>query len=344
MADIVQRLRMQNIFGNQQPIGMPDFESGSIDPMAIFRKIRGMQRQDQIQSQNMAGLERSRQGFEQERQAGTQFAHSEPLRNRVAEIGAGMVNPAVQPGMRHIVNVPEPMNDYQKAIVNLRRDELGQRGAIASERADVSRGNTDVARQRASIADFRAKNPGLKVLTPKGGNIQFMNPISGEVTDSGIPTGTMSEDELQEMRGSQAMEQINRRGEISTEQIGQRGEEQRKTLGQTGEQNLAAIAARLKGQGDTIQPTQERVRVQNEIAKLTTTKPELAKLIVTDPNGVITISEQATPAERSAIEASIYGKGTGQDITLKPQTDTGKKTEEKPKAGQVKSKYAVTVK
>jgi Spy/CpxP family protein refolding chaperone len=54
---------------------------------------------------------------------------------------------------------------------------------------------TRIAKMRADVYDWKAKNPMAKIIAPKGGNIKAINPITGAVIMDFGPAGTLTDEE-----------------------------------------------------------------------------------------------------------------------------------------------------
>lgn len=304
---------MNNIFSNpnDSPIGMPNMGS-SFDPMQAFRKIMEIRNAEKMEGFNRSEMDRSRELTDR---GAAEFA-AKPV-TRLASIGNDVLGRGSSQPMNSAVNLPAPISEYQRGLLNLRRDELSQKGDISRETLGIRRETTDISRRRAELAEKVA---------------------AGKATDAEKHEYAL---ELLRERGADATELQNLRGSQAMGQIGERGRESRTTQEEGHQDTLAEIGARAKfNMGKPITATQERARVENAIAELMIKRPGLAGLIEQDPNtGAITISDEATAAERQMIENSIYGKpGTGAagtDIKLEP--------ERKPKAGKIESKYQVEV-
>src|SRR5258706_9326816 len=149
--------------------------------------------------------------------------------------------------VRDILN--PPFKDRQLAQqYDLATQKLGQ----GQQGIDIKQQNTDINQQKANILKFKAENPGLNPLATKGGNITFYNPISGKTIDSGVSTGTLTEQERLELTGEQKIDQIQTRGGVQSDLNENRDFNtslRARTLQDLrGEQNLAQIAARVAGQ------------------------------------------------------------------------------------------------
>lgn len=211
----------------------------------------------------------------------------QPMRQQhgLQQVGQSMQQQPVQKPPNVVIN---DMSPYERETINFKRDELRSKERMAGRKLGVTDENTDqktaIAAQRANIYDFKAKNPGMKFMISKGGNIVAMDPITGQPHDTGVSSGTLSEREkveiqntgdlaeieargniqkdIQGTRGTQALEQIGARtagqrdiqglrGDQSMEQILTRGSQQTDLQNTRGEQSLAQIAARANEQRAT---------------------------------------------------------------------------------------------
>lgn len=168
-----------------------------------------------------------------------------------------------------------------------------------------------IAQQRADVYQAKAENPNMK-FDFKGPTVMITNPKTGEIKDSGIPTGSMSELDKMHLQQDNAMSQIDARGNNAsaledqrqggreslqtmrgwstanipdpndpTKQIGVRinqdtGEVQPITLGDKG---VGAVNKPGSGGRGSELPTQTKVRQANAARQLAVTHPELAKFI-----------------------------------------------------------------
>lgn len=95
-------------------------------------------------------------------------------------------------------------------------EELRNKAQEAREKNDER--NANIRQQRADIYGFKAQHPNFKFVMTKGGNVQAMDPATGEAHDTGVPTGSLTE-----------LDKMNLQGDIRLEQIGATGAEARKT-------------------------------------------------------------------------------------------------------------------
>jgi len=101
------------------------------------------------------------------------------------------------------------------------------RAQADAERAKNNEVNANIRQQRADIYDFKSKNPGLKVIATKGGNVMLLNPADGKTTDTGIPSGVLSEADKITLGQENALERIQATGsqQRQTEGVRQAGRE-----------------------------------------------------------------------------------------------------------------------
>lgn len=181
-------------------------------------------------------------------------------------------------------------------------DELRQQAQDAKEKNDLRK--ADIAEKRASIYEFKAKNPQMKLIIPKGGNIIAMNPITGEQHDTGIDSGSMNEMDKLNLTQEGAMAKIEGTGEQArkTEEVKQAGRESIAETrgwkiynvpdGQGGQKAVkinevsgevkdlsepvgAVTTAGVGGGTKAELPTQTRVRQYNAARELYNTRPDL---------------------------------------------------------------------
>jgi len=92
-------------------------------------------------------------------------------------------------------NINERQLVYQteQARTSGRRADIAE--SEAERRAREGESRNAVAQARLQLDRFKAENPGSKILAPKGGTIKFVNPVTGVVKDTGINTGTMTDED-----------------------------------------------------------------------------------------------------------------------------------------------------
>lgn len=315
----LEKLRMNNIYGN---MGSPD---RTIAPK--FSVSAGLDPMDEVLNRysTMRAAEES----------------AIPFRPHLEQIAEGVSGKSttmpVQLGY-------EPLTEYQSGLLDIRRQELGQRGQIESGRQDIQRERAGISQQRADVYEFKARNPNVRIIEQRGGNTIAVNPTTGEIIKDFGPSGFLSEQERLDLQQEGAMERIGRtgqeqretaliRGDIEQQQIGQRGEEARKTR------------ATAPGVGVRPElPTQTTARIQNTINRILAQHPEWAQYIDRNTGRIAPVgtgigARNLTEALRNQIVEAIYGTPgvTEAEAPITPTTKTPPKAPEGwqyvPKAG-----------
>lgn len=248
----IENLRLNNIFpaqGNPKPlIGMPDFNAGRQVPPYF-----GVQQQP-------TGIQEIAQ-----RQAPTSIVKPVPAQQG-PELNYEYKAPESD---KFATNIIMGGSDKDKALASAER--------IAGVKNVTAGRGLDIKQQMANIANYKAKNPGLKALMPKGGNVTLYNPATGEMTDTGVDTGTLSEQDKLDLMAEQAQ------GLEGTRQAGRmqlQGEKQKGSLAQIGAR--AASNEKIAGfRAGT--PTQNIAATRDAILKIQSTRPDLAPFLVKDP-------------------------------------------------------------
>jgi len=221
--------------------------------------------------------------------------------------------------------------------------ELRAQSQAATERKDEARAK--IAQQRADVYEFKAKNPLMKFLFPKGGNIIAIDPQTGKQQDTGIPTGSMTDLDKLHLGHEFRTEENEQKGDITSRQIGERGAESRATAVVRGEESRktkSVPSAKTTTGGKDELPTQTRVRQFNAARELWNTRPELRPFIkvgnpasndfsVTPP-GTNLFKRPTGPskAQYDEIQEAIYGPKM-QRASNKPEKMT--KTQRNSKTG-----------
>ena len=302
----VDRLRMNNLYPN---IGLqpPDF-SGGLD---INKLLRGLITQP-------TGQTVSPMNWQYTRNPPPQFIPS-------------TTTPANDMLSRRLTGLDQDLYGQKD---RLERDKLAQKNQIEQEKLNFNReklagtqdlGNrrADISQQRADIYKFKTENPDLQFKISQGGNFIAFNPVTGENFDTGVSSGTMSEEDKIKLLGTNQMNAITARniGQEYLQRI--RGNQRLEEIG-------ANIAGRKEIAGMTPDrselPTQTRVRQTNAARELFNTDPELAKFVDIKPDGSFEIIPPSTTFWGSAkgpsldqfnrIKNAIYGTKPN------PTTDT----------------------
>jgi len=248
--------------------------------------------------------------------AGQEYYH-EPY-NRKVEEWKNKIGPAQQSAnLERYENTNSRTLAYQQMSMELR-----EKAQEAKEKNDQRR--ADAYQQRADIYALRANNPDLKIIIPKGGNVQAFNPRTGETHDTGIPSGSMSEIDKITMQGDQRMEQIGASGAQARQTETLRQDGRMEAIDARGTQARETRATPLGGaSGKGMLPTQIKVDQYNRARQLANSNPELAKfikpgsganefqIVKPDPNAWTESGKGPTPQQYSDIINAIYGPATG---------------------------------
>ena len=269
--------------------------------------------------------------------AGQQF-FEEPRRKAI-EDWKNQISPAYQAATNErYSNANERTLAYNRIAMELR-----EKAQEAKERNDIR--NAEIRQQRADIYAFKAMHPNYKFVLPKGGNIQALDPATGQSHDTGIPTGSLTELDKMNLSQENALEQIGARGTQAQTLEGMRqgGREQiaetrgwklgvdqksgesilyNEITGATkpvsGNRNITPVAKPSSG-GASSTPTQQRVDIVNKAAQLKNTNPELAEFIriegndvtITPPSSGGWFSSGPTREQYDEISKAIYGSAVG---------------------------------
>ena len=172
-------------------------------------------------------------------------------------------------------------------VIPQRENRLSREGQT---RLEHGADRIEISRAKQSLDEWKAKNPNGKVYAPKGGNVVLINPLTGEPTDTGIPTGSLTDEDRIKLLGQQRLEQISatgdeRRetqqmiGDQRLEQIGASGDESRKTKQTIPGKNISSSVT-----DKPISPTQQKVQYQLKANQAIQERPEWSEFISINPN------------------------------------------------------------
>lgn len=262
-----------------------------------------------------------------------------PYQQKLADWKA-MIEPAYQAAnLERLANINERSMAYQTISAQLRAE-------ADEERARNNQRNAEIRQQRANVYEWKARNPQGKLIFPKGGFVQMVDPVTGQVTtlkDSEgqpIPTGVLTDTDRIELEKEAELAVVGERGAQArqTERLRQAGEasavESRgwKIYNVPDPQNPSQMKAvkinEITGEVKDIQtgpvskptgtgsqqaevPGQTKIRLYNKAIELKMTDPELGKFIVIGP-GTNEWSIQEgfrgpSPEQRKRITDFIYG-------------------------------------
>lgn len=200
-----------------------------------------------------------------------------------------------------------------QTIANRLRDEAQQH----KEQNDAV--NAQIRQQRADVYEFKAKNPGMKLVITKGGNVQAMDPITGEMHDTGIPSGSLTDADKAALTHDYTSKEITQRGEETRKTQDVKHEDTMEEIGARGEQ-ARTTKSTPSGTGNNPRPelpSQTRVRQFNKARELYNSRPDLRPFIkingtndfqITAPGKSFLGNPQGpTPQQYKEINDAIYG-------------------------------------
>lgn len=283
---------------------------------------------------------------------GSEF-RDRPYENKV-EDWKNQIGPAgTAANLERNQNVNERMYSSQTAANTLREQAQAEK-----EKNDTA--NTKIKQQKADIYDWKAKHPTMRIVFPKGGNIQAVDPTTGQTIDLGVPTGTLTDADKYDLQQNNAMERIGATGGQArqTEEVRQTGREDIQdrrawTLGidqetgksvrinsitgevrpiTIGEKQVGPIS-KFSSTGNKPETAQnKKIREYSAASQLKNTDPELGQFISLDKtsNGTFEITQPSesrlwgkngpTPDQSKRINDAIYGKD---NLAINQPTRTG---------------------
>jgi len=170
-------------------------------------------------------------------------------------------------------NVNDRTMAYNQMSIELREKAMQLKAENDERKANI-------AQQRADIYAFKAAHPNFKFMMPKGGNVQAMDPATGQAHDTGIPTGSMTQLDQMWLAQEQALERIGASGAQARETEGVRQEGRMEAIGARGEQAQKTKATPSgSATGKDMLPTQKKVDEFRRARELMNTRPDLAPFI-----------------------------------------------------------------
>lgn len=228
------------------------------------------------------------------------------------------------------------INERQLASQTV-NSELTARRDDARNKTNES--NTKIREDRAAVYRYKVEHPNKK-FDFTGPTVLLADPNDGSVVDTGIKTGSLSDEDKINLQQTNAINRIKETGnearktedtrETNRENLaGVKGDETRKTKG--------TPSANLTNKGET--PTQTKVRQYNTAKEFAAKNPNLAKFIKFGKSNEFTVSPPSqggffssagpTEEEHNAITNAIYGDAlqvpqptrTGSDSNTNTPTD-----------------------
>jgi hypothetical protein len=232
------------------------------------------------------------------------------------------------PGAPNVVYDPGPELAFKQAKQRDRQLDIQEKQVDAL--GGIKREDLDIKRERNAIADFKTRNPNLIIKATKGGNLIGIDPQTGDIVDTGVSTGTMSDAERLELTGNQKLEQIGVRGDIEARNIGERGAQSRLTAGVVGDEARKTAGVRgdetreTKGMETPLVGSQRMAEVEARAREALNQHPEWKDFIKIDNNGNVTVTK---PRVGSQGLMSMFSGILGQD-ELTPEQQAGQKAQE----------------
>lgn len=213
----------------------------------------------------------------------------------------------------------EKQNNTNERTMAMQTISAKLREEAEQHRVEKNDKDYQIKQQRADAYDFKVRNPLMKIVIPKGGNIMAMDPVTGQLHDTGIDSGSLSDADKAALTQENKLEQIdvnqkntekniNTKHENTLDEIGARAKEARTTKSTPSGNAPNANKPEL--------PTQTRVRQLNKARELYNSRPDLRPFIkitgnefqITPPgSGGMFDSAGPNPAQYKELNDAIYG-------------------------------------
>lgn len=267
---------------------------------------------------------------EEEHMRDTQNMEMFNRRNRSADIAKSIAMNQSQ--NRSVSGIPKntQFGGYLPSpLTAMRSDDLKEKAVNADIASD---------KEKNDLARFKLEHPDLSVLSPAGGDFQSFNPLTGKITSTGVPTGTITDADKALLAERYKADDFNRQAAADLNRDRLRGnQEMQRVMAQIAAnrdlQNMrgesAANVQNLRNAGNVNKPRSasdtktERMNTFNEIKN---TRPDLAKYLSLDADGNIVIKQQGTsffglgpntgPSDDQMRELKNLIYGQGEDIFL----------------------------
>lgn len=307
-------LQKNNLFTDKNPNPLQPPNMGGFDPVNEFRNLFSLVASEKQKDRDLQlQLERLRH---QPSGQINQVAHQalKPQPGETPNVVFDRRGDSADTFVNNILNPPERGFKFQ---------ELAQKNNLANQGLDIKRGDQDIRQQRANVYEFKSKNPNMHIVLPKGGNVLAINPQTGEAVDSGIPTGSLSDEDRINLQGTNNMNAIKERGSQNMNAIKERGSQNIKSIDERGSQNRQTQNEKPE---KSMVPSQERTQQNNAARKLVNTRPDLAEFVTFDQQGNFSIDPNTPLNELSIIKGELYPKGDVKLPADKGSNNNGKQT------------------
>lgn len=200
------------------------------------------------------------------------------------------IEPAYQAAnLERYSNANERQLAYQtaQAETNRKRADISERAQVERERSN--RANEEIRQQRADVYAWKSMNPNLK-FDFSGPYVLVADPLSGQVINTKIPTGSLSDADKLALQHDYRSQEITQRGEVA------------KGVKSTPSGSSAASKPESSNQA--------KIREYNAARQLYNTRKDLQRLIKLGTPGTndFEIQKGGTPEQYNDIAKTIYGK------------------------------------
>lgn len=331
----VDKMRMQNIFPSSRfNLGftgkIPSY--GGQDPLTdIVSRFEDLRNKEESRISNIA--------------------------NRMVQPQGPQVTEPTQPnqGRMNVIFKDNEMTPFQRESLALRRQ--GLENTKGNQEA-----NRNLTKQRISIAEHKAKNPNKRFIAVKGGNVMAFDPATGEAEDTGINSGTLTDQERLEIQqdNAKALETTRQDNRVKLEDTRQNNRLEVRQFDKDNPEddwgnpvqtfnpdgtpglviqvnNKDGSTRRVQaGSGaikpkPTIQPSQQLNARKLRIQEILNRKPEWRKYVDAETGEVKPVgtgfgSADLTPEMRNQIVNEIYGDSGNAPPQDTPPNDNGQTT------------------
>ena len=230
----------------------------------------------------------------------------------IQQIGQSMMEPQQPMNTRFM----EQIDPYKQAQLDLASRKLESAERIAGGNQDIKKSQLGISEQRNKIAEFKAQNPSMKLLTPGDGHVYAVHPVTGAKIDMGIDT--LSDQDKLEFQRNTGLENIAARGyqDRTTEGVRQQG---RETLADMKARHTKELKEVEAGESKALLPTQQAKNFQVKYNTLINERPDLRKFVSLNEDGMPVIKQVGekglTQVDYDYINKFIFGTKS-KDVNL----------------------------
>lgn len=202
--------------------------------------------------------------------------------NRAVEDWQNRIEPLGQAAnIERQSNVNQRTAAYQTVSQQLRADR-----DAAIEARDTAKQR--LAEQKLQLSQLKYQNPDLD-FDLRGPTVMVMNPRTGQVQDTGVPTGSLSDLEkiMYQHQNAVELEGVRQAGRTDLEAQRQQGRTDLESQRQAGRETIQGMPSRstVDNEDRELLPTQQRVALTAKVQEIAARNPRLAQFIEFDSNG-----------------------------------------------------------